>query len=142
MAVKRVLLVDDSATVISLEKMVLRDENCEIFTAANGVLAIEAAIRERPDIILLDIVMPVMDGIECVKRLKSSHITGHIPVIMVTTKGNATMVSQAYEGGCDDFITKPIDKVELLQKLRRYWDAGSKALGTASAQRVAGGAHS
>jgi len=132
MALKRVLLVDDSATVISLEKMVLRDEACEIFTATNGVLAIEAAIRHRPDIILLDIVMPEMDGIECVKRLKRNDLTSHIPVIMVTTKGNPTMLSAAYEGGCDDFITKPIDKVELLQKLRRYWD-GSPTVSTSMA---------
>jgi len=135
MAVKRVLLVDDSATVIALEKMVLRDEHCEIFTASNGVLAIEVAIRERPDIILLDIVMPEMDGIECVKRLKSNHLTSHIPVIMVTTKGNPTMLSAAYEGGCDDFITKPIDKIELLQKLRRYWNASPRALGESATQR-------
>jgi len=135
MAPKRVLLVDDSATVIMLEKMVLRDEACEIFTASNGTLALEAAVRHRPDIILLDIVMPEMDGIECVRRLKRSDLTGHIPVIMVTTKGNPTMLSAAYEAGCDDFITKPIDKVELLQKLRRYWDRSPNVVNETAAQR-------
>jgi PleD family two-component response regulator len=119
MAKRKILLVDDSTTVIALERLILRDEEAEIVTATNGRLALELAVQQAPDLILLDIVMPEMDGVECCRRLKSNPLTSAVPVIMVTTKGNQKMVDSAFEAGCDDFVTKPIDKVDLIQKIKR-----------------------
>jgi DNA-binding response OmpR family regulator len=120
-----ILMVDDSATVLTFERMMLREEGYQLKTASNGRLALDAIKQGPPDLILLDIVMPEMDGVECCKRLKADAATKHIPVIMVTTKGNQTMVTAAYAAGCDDFITKPIDKVELLHKIRGHLERRS-----------------
>jgi PleD family two-component response regulator len=124
---KRVLLVDDSGTVIALEKLLLRDEPLELTTAHNGRQALEVALERVPDLILLDVVMPELDGIECCRRLRAEPLTAHVPVIMVTTKGNQAMVDAAFEAGCNDYVTKPIDKVQLLQKVRRLLAPGVTA---------------
>ncbi|MFT3927001.1 MAG: response regulator [Myxococcales bacterium] len=119
--------MDDSLTVLALERLMLRDENVEILTATTGRQALDVAMRLRPGLILLDIVMPEMDGIECCRRLKSNPLTQHIPIIMVTTKGNQTMVDAAFKARCDDFVTKPIDRLDFLQKLRRWMPRPSRA---------------
>lgn len=123
MSPAKILLVDDSLTVLALEQLVLRSENFELLTAHSGREAIEMSMRLRPDLILLDIVMPGMDGIECCRRLKANPLTQHIPIIMVTTKGNPTVVEAALKAGCSEFTTKPIDKIDLVRKVRRVMRA-------------------
>ncbi|MBC7792062.1 MAG: response regulator [Clostridia bacterium] len=118
---KRILMVDDSTTVLSFEKLMFRGSDYELVTAGNGAEALGVARGpKRPDIILLDVVMPEMDGLECCRQLKSDDTTRSIPIIMVTTKGDPAMVTEAYAAGCDDFITKPIARVELLQKVQGH----------------------
>lgn len=114
----KILMVDDSSTVLTFEAMVLRPEGYELSTAGNGRLALEAIAAAKPDLILMDVMMPEMDGVQCCKQIKSDAASKHIPVIMVTTKGNQPMVTAAYAAGCDDFVTKPIDKTELLHKIK------------------------
>lgn len=116
---KRVLLVDDSQTVIQFEKMLLRDMGFEITAAKNGRLALQEIAARRPDLVLLDMVMPDMDGMETLRHLKGNPETKTIPVVVVTTKGDPELVAQALEAGCDEYVTKPIDKAELLAKLKR-----------------------
>lgn len=113
----KVLLVDDSPMILSFEKMMLRDSDFEIFTATSGKEALEMVKANSPAIVLLDVQMPEMDGIECCRQLKSNPQTKPIPVIMVTTKGQQATMMEAYRAGCNDFVTKPIDKAELLQKI-------------------------
>jgi CheY-like chemotaxis protein len=72
------------------------------------------------DLILLDIIMPEMDGIEMCRKIKGDPTTKEIPIIMVTTKGEPDKVEQAFLAGCDDYVTKPIDKVELIDKVKKY----------------------
>ena len=115
---KRVLLVDDSETVIQFEKLMLRGLGYEISTAKNGKLALAEVAAEMPDLILLDLVMPEMDGLETLRRLKESPDTKGIPVVVVTTKGAPEVVEQAFAAGCDDYLTKPMDKIELLAKVK------------------------
>ena len=115
---KRVLLVDDSETVIQFEKMILRGLGLEIATAKNGKLALDQIAIQKPDLLLLDLMMPDMDGIETLRRLKEKPETQNIPVVVVTTKGDPELVKQAFEAGCDDYVTKPIDKMELLSKIK------------------------
>jgi CheY-like chemotaxis protein len=117
---KRVLLVDDSESVIMFEKMILRGMGLELVTAKNGKLALAEAARHRPDIVLLDLMMPEMDGIETCRQLKENPATKDIPVVVVTTKGEPEMVERAFEAGCNDYITKPVDKIELLAKVNSH----------------------
>jgi CheY-like chemotaxis protein len=117
---KRLLLVDDSETVIQFEKLILRGMGFDISVAKNGKLALEQVAAHRPDLILLDIMMPELDGVETLRCLKVNPDAKDIPVIMVTTKGDPEMIARATEAGCDDYITKPVDKMELLEKIRKH----------------------
>jgi CheY-like chemotaxis protein len=116
---KKVLLVDDSSTVLLMEKMLLGRAAYDVITAADGAEAVDKARREAPDIILLDLVMPNVDGFEALKRLKSDETTRGIPVIMVTTKSETDKVQTAFALGCADFTTKPIDGPDLLAKIKK-----------------------
>jgi CheY-like chemotaxis protein len=115
---KKVLLVDDSSTVLMMEKMVLKKRAYEILTASNGEEGVERALAERPDVILMDVIMPRMNGFEACRRLREEEATKNIPIIMVTTRGESVNVETGFESGCNDYITKPVDALELLTKLR------------------------
>lgn len=117
---KKILLVDDTETVLMFEKMMLKSTGHNVETAPNGKKALELVGRSRPDLILLDIMMPELNGIETCRRLKADITTKDIPVVMVTTKGEPHMVEQAFQAGCNDYITKPVDKMELLGKVKTY----------------------
>ena len=117
---KKILLVDDSATILMMEKMILTKARYRMVTASNGEEAVMKAEAERPDLILMDVVMPKMDGFEAVRRIRSIQSTSGIPIIMVTTRGEEENIETAYQAGCTDYVTKPIDSVELLSKLRNY----------------------
>jgi CheY-like chemotaxis protein len=114
---KSVLLVDDTETVLMFERTMLRGTGFELRIARNGHQALAEVRKARPDLILLDIMMPELDGIETCRRLKGDPETQQIPVVMVTTKGEPGMVEKAFQAGCDDYITKPLDKLELLSKV-------------------------
>ena len=115
---KKILLVDDSSTVILMEKMILRNEPYDLVVARDGREGVERAIAERPDLILMDLVMPHMTGLEAVRSLRAHEATRETPIIMVTTRGEAVNVEKGYASGCTDYLTKPIDALELITKLR------------------------
>ena len=115
---KRVLLVDDSETVIQFEKLLLRGQGFDISVAKNGKQALAQAAAEKPDLVLLDLMMPEMDGLETLRLLQADPDTRAIPVIVVTTKGDPELVKQASAAGCKDYVTKPVDKIELLTKIK------------------------
>jgi len=117
---KKILLVDDSATVLMMERMILASEGAELYTAKNGLEAQEKAKQERPDLILMDVVMPQMNGLQACKAIRSDPDTQHIPIIMVTTRGETMNVEEGYKNGCNEYITKPIDSAELLRMVRHY----------------------
>ncbi len=119
---RKILCVDDSNVVLLIEKLILAKSDYQLITAATGREAVDKAKREKPDLILLDVVMPVMDGFEACRHLRADAETRAIPIIMVTTRGEAPSVEQAYVIGCNDFVTKPIDGVELLAKVRNHLD--------------------
>ncbi|HEX6087225.1 MAG TPA: response regulator [Thermoanaerobaculia bacterium] len=122
---KKILLVDDSATTLMMEQMVLRGQAYQIVTAKNGREAVAVAAVEKPDLILLDVVMPEMNGFEACRRLRQLETTRHVPIIMVTTKGEEQNVETGFESGCSDYITKPINGAELLTKVRSYLENGA-----------------
>ncbi|HEX8821960.1 MAG TPA: response regulator, partial [Archangium sp.] len=85
-----------------------------------GEEAVEKAVAERPDIIFLDVIMPGMDGFEACQALRTHETTRDTPIIMVTTRGEPQNVQRGFESGCSDYITKPFNGNELLDKLERY----------------------
>jgi DNA-binding response OmpR family regulator len=115
---KKILLVDDSPTVLLLERMILSKDGYEIVTAKDGLEGVEKAQAERPDLILMDVVMPRMDGFEACRKLRERDETRSIPIIMVTTRGELASVETGYASGCNDYVTKPIAALELLAKVR------------------------
>jgi CheY-like chemotaxis protein len=115
---KKILLVDDSNTVLMMEKMVLAKGPYEIITARDGVEGVAKAKSERPDVILLDVMMPNMDGLTACAAIRADEATAHIPIIMVTTRGEEHNIETAFRNGCTDYVTKPINGVELLTKLQ------------------------
>lgn len=117
---KKILLVDDSLTVLMMEKMLLARQQYEIVTARNGAEGVEQARAQRPDLILMDVVMPGMDGFEAVRRIRADAVLKQVPVIMVTTRGEPTNVEAGYAAGCSDYVTKPIDGMELLTKVKSH----------------------
>ncbi len=115
---KKILLVDDSSTVLLMERMILAKSEYDVVTARDGAEGLEKARAERPDLILMDVVMPRMDGFEAVRQLRAEEATRSIPVIMVTTRGELASVETGYASGCNDYVTKPINGLELLAKVR------------------------
>jgi DNA-binding response OmpR family regulator len=115
---KKILLVDDSSTILMMEKFILRNDPYVLVTASNGEEAVQKAISEKPDLILLDVVMPRMSGFEACRLIRDNEASKNVPIIMVTTRGEAANVETGWVVGCTDYVTKPINSVELLAKVR------------------------
>lgn len=116
---KKILLVDDTDTILLFLKTLLAGQDFDFLTAKNGAEAIERARRERPDLVLLDILMPVMDGIEACRIMKGDPELKGIPVVIVTARSEPENVERCLDAGCDDYVFKPIRKLELLDKINR-----------------------
>jgi CheY-like chemotaxis protein len=116
---KKILLVDDTDTILLFLKTLLAGQGFDFLTAKNGAEAIEKTRRERPDLVLLDIFMPVMDGIEACRVMKGDPELKRIPVIIVTARSEAENVERSLDAGCDDYVFKPVRKLELLDKINR-----------------------
>ena len=116
----RVLVVDDILANVKLLEARLTAEYFEVLTASNGPDALEICNRERADIMLLDVMMPGMDGFEVCRRIKSNPRTQHIPVIMVTALDQTSDRVQGLEAGADDFLTKPVDDIALITRVRNF----------------------
>ncbi|RZJ40166.1 MAG: PleD family two-component system response regulator, partial [Brevundimonas sp.] len=114
----RILVVDDVEPNVRLLEAKLTLEYYEVLTAMDGQTAIDIASAERPDIILLDVMMPGMDGFETCRRLKADPVTRHIPVVLVTALDGREDKIRGLEAGADDFVTKPIDDVILFARVR------------------------
>ena len=114
----RILVVDDIASNARLLEAKLTAEYYEVMTASDGPTALAIAASERPDIVLLDVMMPGMDGFSVCRRLKDDPVTRHVPVVLVTAlDGRADRVA-GLEAGADDFLTKPIDDMMLFARVR------------------------
>jgi len=115
---KKILLVDDSNTVLMMEQMILAHGRYVLRTARDGEEAIERARSEQPDLILLDVVMPKMNGLDALQAIRADDQIKHIPVIMVTTRSEAQSMETGFARGCNDYVTKPVNSAELLTKVR------------------------
>ncbi len=120
MTQKKILLVDDSGTTLMMEKMLLKGHPWELITASNGEQAIERLTQNSPDLVLLDVIMPGMNGFETCRAIRSRDVGREIPIIMVTTRGEEQHVEEGFASGCTDYVTKPINGTELVAKVRSY----------------------
>jgi len=114
----RVLVVDDNPQNTELVQAYLESLPVEIASAVDGVEAMQAAERFRPDLILLDVMMPRMSGFEVCQKIKSNPALRDTVVIMVTALHEVGDFERAVECGCDDFLTKPVNKLELVTRVR------------------------
>jgi DNA-binding response OmpR family regulator len=122
MSRRKVLLVDDAKAVLMIEQSMLQATDFEVMLAHDGEEAVATAILRRPDIIVMDVVMPKMDGIEACRQLRARRETRTIPIIMVTTRGEAQCRKAGFDAGCNDYVTKPFNTADLLAVLRKHLD--------------------
>ncbi|MBN1456793.1 MAG: response regulator [Sedimentisphaerales bacterium] len=113
-----VLVVDDNEQNLELLLAYLEDVDCQTISAVDGSEAIDIARDKLPDLILLDVMMPKMSGFEVCKRLKSDPKTAEIPIIMVTALSELGDIERAIDSGTDDFLSKPVNKLELLTRVK------------------------
>ena len=113
-----ILIVDDEPINVRIIAAILEANDYQVRAAFNGEECLRRVAAEPPDVILLDIMMPVMDGFAVAKQLKEAEATCYIPVIMVTALSDVKARIQSLEAGADDFLTKPVDKAELLARVK------------------------
>ena len=113
----KVLLVEDNEMNLDMLSRRLRRKKFEVVTAEDGQTGIEMAVSERPDLILMDMSLPVMDGWEATRRIKANPETRDIPVIALTAHAMAEDRQKALAAGCDDYDTKPVELPRLLRKM-------------------------
>jgi two-component system cell cycle response regulator len=113
-----VLVVDDNEQNLELIQAYLEDLGCRILAARDGLETLKVVEAEQPDLILLDVMMPRMSGFQACQRIKSNPHTRDIPVVMITALNEVGDVERAVESGADDFLTKPVNKLELITRVR------------------------
>jgi len=113
-----VLLVDDNEQNLELLLAYLEELGCELRTAADGIEALDELGKRRPDLILLDVMMPRMSGFQVCSKIKKDAGLRDIPVVMVTALNEVADVERAVESGADDFLTKPVNRLELVTRVR------------------------
>jgi two-component system cell cycle response regulator DivK len=121
---KRILIVEDVEFNRDLLVQLL-EEDYELLTAIDGAAGIEQATREHPDLILMDLSLPVVDGWEATRRIKANAALQHIPIIALTAHAMTGDEAKAREAGCDDYLSKPIDENLLFEKLRHFLEDSS-----------------
>jgi two-component system cell cycle response regulator DivK len=119
----RILVVEDNADNRVLIMDVLDSMNYEVIIATDGEEGVKKANAERPDLILMDISLPQMDGLTATRRIKATPELQHIPIIALTAHAMVGDRERALAAGCDDYVSKPIDLRELANKLTRYLQA-------------------
>ena len=122
---KKILIVDDSPTAILWQRLILEEEAYDILVATDGEECLRVAKAEHPDLVLLDVVMPKMGGFEALRLLRAEDDLRGLPVLMVTTRSEMPHVLEGYESGANEYITKPVDRIELLTKVRSYLHDGA-----------------
>ncbi len=120
MAAKRILVVDDSPTELKLMCAPLSEQNYEIITAGNGEEAVEKALNEHPDLIVLDVVMPKMNGFQACRKIKQNSVLKNIPVIMLTSKNQKADEFWGKKQGADAYLTKPFENYVLLGAIANH----------------------
>ncbi len=120
--VRRILIADDDPVILRLIQVNLELEGYQVLTANNGEEALATALAEHPDLVILDIMMPRLDGYQTCERLKESEDTRGIPVVFLSAKAQQTDIDKGRSYGVQDYLTKPFDPSELLDVVERLVD--------------------
>ena len=120
----KILYVEDNEDNVYMLQRRLSKLRCEVVVASDGAQGVAMAHSEHPDIILMDLSLPVMDGWEAARRIKASDQTCHIPVIAISANAMEGDREKALAAGCDDYDTKPVDFPRLLEKIRAHLKSG------------------
>jgi DNA-binding response OmpR family regulator len=123
---RKILVVDDEAIIVGTVTLILQSRGYEVISASNGSEGLAKAKSEHPDLILLDIMMPVMNGHDVCVKLKADRNTKKIPVIMFTGQGDREAILRAHQTGADDYILKPFTMPTLLTKLNQQFEQSQK----------------
>jgi two-component system phosphate regulon response regulator PhoB len=121
-----ILIVEDEAHIRRVLEYNLKLDGFEVYLAEDGATGLKLARENSPDVILLDWLMPVMNGLQVLAELKADSSTEHIPVFMLTAKGMLNDVTQAIEMGADDYITKPFNPIQLGKTIREKLEKCAK----------------
>ena len=124
----RILVVDDEPHIVQILKFTLEREGYQVFTAENGQRAIERAREAQPHLVLLDVMMPVMDGYEVCRKMREDFKMNQIPIIMLSAKGDSQARVEGLEGGANDYLVKPYSNDELLLRVKNVleWNIKQK----------------
>jgi len=122
---KTIMVVDDNTDILTVVRSILEKRGCEVQCATDGIEVFLRLEEKKPDLIVLDIILPQMDGFEVLKRLKEDPETSDIPVIVLTARGQYRDVLQAYELGTDYYISKPFTGSQLLNGIKLILDNGA-----------------
>lgn len=120
MTKKKILIVEDEESLLKLESILLTSKGYDVKGAATGQEALDAIERDQPDLVLLDIMMPGLDGFEVCRRIKINPETKDIPVIMVTAKKSGDDMARGEEVGADWYITKPFKSAMVIETIQRF----------------------
>lgn len=118
---KNILIVEDSPTQAQMAKMILENEGYDVYTAENGEVGLKMAIEKQPDLIIADIIMPIMDGYEMIKRLRHNTTTSSIPILILTTKDKPMDIMKGLEVGADYYLTKPYEEYDLVSSVENIF---------------------
>jgi len=115
----KVLIIEDDASARRLIEFTLQQEGFEVITATNGLEGLEKAQNEQPDVVIMDIMMPVMAGLEACLRLKEIPTTSHIPILVLTAKGEEADRTYSLMAGADDYLAKPAEPDEIAARVMK-----------------------
>jgi CheY-like chemotaxis protein len=118
---KKIVVADDEPFILSALQDTLSD-SYSVTTASNGAEAIKVAQRVMPDLIILDVMMPEMDGLDACKNLKRDKLTSAIPVILLTAKGQITDIEKGFKSGADAYVVKPFSPARLIEKVEEIFE--------------------
>ena len=124
---QRVLIVEDEPDIMELVLVTLSDEGYQLLEARDGEIGFKLAVEERPDLILLDIMLPKMDGYEVCRRLKADPHTATMPVLMLTAFGQKREIEEGFKVKADDYIVKPFEPLKLRERVRKFMVAAPPA---------------
>jgi CheY-like chemotaxis protein len=118
---KTILLVDDSATSRMKSRMIFaKMPEYELMSACDGKEGLEVAVEKKPDLILMDVEMPRMSGIEACRALRENAVTRRIPIVLLTSRGEDSAVKTGFDSGCTEYLLKPVNEEKLVTVLAKY----------------------
>lgn len=120
----RILVCDDERSIVRLIQVNLERQGWEVIPAYDGKEGLEKILKEKPDVVVLDVMMPYMDGFEVLKNLRREPDTQNIPVVMLTAKAQDKDVFEGYHYGADVYLTKPFNPMELVTFIKRILQSG------------------